>query len=125
MFEQAGIFDRLLEICRFARSSLFEAVGMELRHQVELALSLDEQQLADLYSQLCQQDEAEFDLSEPLIQSCELALAACHVIRSVIWDIGPLSSYREAEGALQEARTAYLQTRVSLRESMQDVQVFA
>ena len=125
MNKDAGVIDRLLEICRFARSTMFEAVGADLRSQVEQALSLDQEQLAELYHQLCEGEWAHECATQDLITSCELGLAACLVIKSVLWDIGGLSSYREAEGALQEARSGYLDALELVRNAARNTMVFA
>ena len=120
-----GIMDRLLDICRFARARMFESVEMNRRAQIEGALEMDQQQLESVYEQLCQGDWCQDSAFQALLTSCELGLAACAVIKSVLWEIGDLGSYREAEGALLEARSLYLESLTSVRGAAQDLHVFA
>lgn len=125
MLSKLGVLDRLLDICRFARSQVFNSVEMGRRTQIESALRMDQQQLESLYQELCQGDWCQESAFETLLTSCELGLAACAVIQSVLWDFGGLSSYREAEGALLEARSLYQESLDCLRGAAQDLQVFA
>jgi len=125
MHRDAGVIDRLLGICLFAKSHLFEAVEDEVRGQIERALQLDQQQLADFYDQLCNGDWVDNSATQTLTYSCELGLAACVVLKKVLWDIGHLSAYREAEGALQESRSGYFEAFETMRWAAQDVQVLS
>lgn len=125
MLSNLGVLDRLLDICRFARSQVFESVEMGRRAQIESALQMDQQQLESLYEELCQGNWCQEAAFQTLLTSCELGLAACAVIKSVLWDFGGLSSYREAEGALLEARSLYQESLDCLRGAAQDLQVFA
>ena len=125
MFTDAGVLDRLLGICHFVKCNLFESVDMECQGQVELALELDQQQLFGLYDELCEQDWVDGSIAQALTTSCELGLAACLVLKSALWDVAALSSFREAEGALQEARSYYVEALSAMRSASQDVQLFA
>ena len=125
MNTEAGVIDRLLRICQFVLSTPLENLDLEMRSKVELALDLDEQQLAHFYQELCAGEWPDNATEHAVISSCEMAMAACLVLNGRLWDEESLHSWRDAEQALRAAREFYLEAIATIQSAAQDVQVFA